>query len=201
MIFTREVLDRIVSGEVDLAFRNWRRPQVTSGALLRTAVGVLAVGEVEVVAEQDVTEEDAHRAGFGSRERLLAALKQGEGRRIHRIGLRYHGADPRVRLREEDELGAGELEEIAGRLSRIDARSSRGPWTTRMLTLIAENPAVRAADLALLVGRERLPFKADVRKLKELGLTESLETGYRLSPRGRAVLTHLAREDDRGNHS
>jgi hypothetical protein len=31
-------------------------------------------------------------------------------------------------------------------------------------------------------------FKADVRKLKELGLTESLEVGYRLSPRGRAVL-------------
>jgi len=27
-----------------------------------------------------------------------------------------------------------------------------------------------------------------VRKLKELGLTESLERGYRLSPRGRAVL-------------
>jgi ribosomal protein S19E (S16A) len=27
-----------------------------------------------------------------------------------------------------------------------------------------------------------------VRKLKELGLTESLEVGYRLSPRGRALL-------------
>ena len=29
-------------------------------------------------------------------------------------------------------------------------------------------------------------FKRDVRKLKELGLTESLPVGYRLSPRGRA---------------
>ena len=37
-------------------------------------------------------------------------------------------------------------------------------------------------------GRERHPFKTDVRKLKELGLTESLEVGYRLSPRGRALL-------------
>jgi ribosomal protein S19E (S16A) len=27
-----------------------------------------------------------------------------------------------------------------------------------------------------------------VRKLKELGLTESLDVGYRLSPRGRAFL-------------
>ena len=34
--------------------------------------------------------------------------------------------------------------------------------------------------------REIAPFKADVRKLKELGLTESLRIGYRLSPRGRA---------------
>ena len=31
-----------------------------------------------------------------------------------------------------------------------------------------------------------LPFKRNVRKLKELGLTESLEVGYRLSPRGEA---------------
>ena len=32
-------------------------------------------------------------------------------------------------------------------------------------------------------------FKRDVRKLKELGLTESLEIGYRLSPRGVAFMT------------
>jgi hypothetical protein len=50
---------------------------------------------------------------------------------------------------------------------------------------------VRAADLAASVGREKHPFKLDVRKLKELGLTESLEVGYRLSPRGRAVMEGL----------
>ena len=32
---------------------------------------------------------------------------------------------------------------------------------------------MRAADLAESFGRERLDFKRDVRKLKELGLTES----------------------------
>jgi Mn-dependent DtxR family transcriptional regulator len=47
---------------------------------------------------------------------------------------------------------------------------------------------VRAADLAKHLGRDRKSFKTDVRKLKELGLTESLEVGYRLSPRGRAWL-------------
>jgi hypothetical protein len=54
---------------------------------------------------------------------------------------------------------------------------------------------VRAADLAASVGREKHPFKVDVRKLKELGLTESLERGYRLSPRGRVLLERLGAAD------
>jgi hypothetical protein len=57
-----------------------------------------------------------------------------------------------------------------------------------VLRLIADRPGTRAADLAAELGREKLPFKAEVRKLKELGLTESLQVGYRLSPRGRAYL-------------
>ena len=55
-----------------------------------------------------------------------------------------------------------------------------------VLGLIADRPGTRAPDLAASLGRETARFKADVRKLKELGLTESLEVGYRLSPRGRA---------------
>ena len=61
-----------------------------------------------------------------------------------------------------------------------------------MLRTIHDQPEVRAADLAPQFGRERLSFKLDVRKLKELGLTESLPRGYRLSPRGRAALEWLA---------
>jgi hypothetical protein len=52
---------------------------------------------------------------------------------------------------------------------------------------------VRAEDLARSVGREKHAFKLDVRKLKELGLTESLRVGYRLSPRGAAVVSRLGR--------
>jgi DNA-binding IclR family transcriptional regulator len=77
------------------------------------------------------------------------------------------------------------------RLGRLDAASLHGAWTAAVLRLLAENEGVRAADLAEQLGRETLPFKRDVRKLKELGLTESLGTGYRLSPRGRALLDYL----------
>jgi hypothetical protein len=38
-----------------------------------------------------------------------------------------------------------------------------------------------------MAGLERLVFKARVRRLKALGLTISLGTGYRLSPRGEAL--------------
>lgn len=54
--------------------------------------------------------------------------------------------------------------------------------------MIRDHPAVRAADLCRLVGQERDRFKPDVRKLKNLGLTISLEIGYRLSPRGETYL-------------
>ena len=60
----------------------------------------------------------------------------------------------------------------------------------RALDAIAARPGVRAADLAQAFGRETQPFKLDVRKLKNLGLTISLQTGYRLSPRGEAYLRH-----------
>ena len=84
-----------------------------------------------------------------------------------------------------DAFTADEIADLDGRLARLDARR---PWTAQVLRLIAERPGVRAADLAAELGRERLEFKTDVRKLKALGLTESLEVGYRLSPRGRAYL-------------
>jgi hypothetical protein len=58
----------------------------------------------------------------------------------------------------------------------------------RTLEILQANPGVRAADLCGLVGLEKAAFKINVRKLKALGLTESLEVGYRLSPRGAALL-------------
>ena len=81
-----------------------------------------------------------------------------------------------------------ELAEIRARLDRLDAASPIGPWTRQTLAIIDRSPEVRAPDLAAELGRDTPSFKRDVRKLKELGLTESLDIGYRLSPRGEAVV-------------
>jgi len=62
------------------------------------------------------------------------------------------------------------------------------PWTSETLRLTDAHPGVVSTELAATVGCERAAFKLNVRKLKALGLTESLEVGYRLSPRGHVVL-------------
>ena len=184
MLFRQDDLRRIGEGEITLAFRRWKRPTVKAGGTLRTRAGVLAIESVEVIDAADVTDEDARRAGADSRE---AVLRDGARERpLYRIEFRLAGPDPRIALRERSEVTAEERTEIDGRLARLDATSRHGPWTRRVLGLIAERPGTRAPELAASLGRETAPFKADVRKLKELGLTESLPVGYRLSPRGRA---------------
>ena len=86
-----------------------------------------------------------------------------------------------------------EVAAIVARLERLDRASSYGAWTRQTLDLVDRNPERRAPDLAAKAGRETADFKKDVRKLKELGLTESLAIGYRLSPRGEAVVDRLRR--------
>lgn len=179
MLFKAPVLKAIAEGEIDLAFRRWRRPTVKAGGALTTSVGVLAIEAVDEVAPTAITEADARRAGFQTREALLGVLR-GEGP-LYRIAFRLAGADPRHQLRQD--LSEDGLDEVEAQLARLDRRR---PWTTETLDLIAANPGVRAPELAARLGRETLSFKADVRKLKALGLTISLETGYRLSPRGEA---------------
>jgi hypothetical protein len=188
VLFPLEVLTAIRQGRVDLAFRRWERARVRPGSRLRTSVGVLEVGRVEVVERAAVGKDEARRAGFASREDLLAMMDRRDAGDIHRIELRYAGPDPRVELRGRADLSRAEIDDVARRLERLDHGSRHGPWTRAVLELIAARPEVRAEELAHELGREKLPFKRDVRKLKELGLTESLSPGYRLSPRGRVVL-------------
>ena len=188
MLLRKDTLERIAAGEVTVAFRWWTRPTVKAGGFLQTAVGRLAIASVEPTTVAAVTVDDAKRAGFPSKAALLKAFPRKHGSRLHRVEFALAGPDPRIALRERAELGDEDREAIAKRLARMDRSSTHGPWTDATLRLIQSKPETRAGDLAAELGRERLPFKADVRKLKALGLTESLEVGYRLSPRGRAFV-------------
>ena len=194
MILSKRFRDGIVAGDVTLAFRRWKRPTVKAGTQMRTPSGIVVIDSVEVVEADAVSEEDARAAGFDSREAMFRVLNGGRrgGRKaegpIHRVELHYGGPDPRVALRERTRFTAEERAELDAVLARMDASSRTGPWTAAVLALIAERPETLAEELAASRGEERLPFKRRVRRLKELGLTESLEVGYRLSPRGRAYV-------------
>jgi hypothetical protein len=179
-------LRAIEAGQVSAAFRRWDRPRVLPGTRMRTTVGLIEVTSVKKVNPDTITEGQARKAGSSLAE-LHKFLSRKDGQ-VYRVGLKHAGADPRIALRADDGLSGTDLAVILGKLSNMDKRD---PWTRTFLALIEASPAVRAPDLASGLGWETLVFKRYVRKLKELGLTESLEVGYRLSPRGAKVLAAL----------
>jgi hypothetical protein len=177
----------IADGSVTLAFRRWDRSRMRPGSTQRTGAGVVRIDTVEEVDPATLTEDDARRAGVGDLAQLRRLLDRRDGAHVYRMTVSLAGEDPRVALRQQTELSDEDRRAIDARLDRWDA--ARGePWTREILRLIAERPAVRAPDLAASLGRETLPFKRDVRKLKELGLTVSLPVGYEISHRGKAYL-------------
>lgn len=189
MLFRQAILEGIARGEITLAFRRWQRPTVKAGTGLRTAAGVVRIGAVEPVDERDLTDADAKAAGFADRAALLADLRSDGDRTLYRIVLDGIEPDQRIALRSEAELSEADWHELATRFARWD--KTKPGYFPSILSAIGAHPGMPAVELALAAGVEKLKFKQDVRRLKELGLTESLEVGYRLSPRGEAVLGKL----------
>ena len=190
MLFEQRFWEPIARGEVTVTFRRWKRRQALAGRRYRTGGGIIEVDAIEIVDESDITDRDARAGLYPSAAALVADLRGTPDLDLYRI--RFHVVDepdPRSLLAEAGELSDADVAELDRRLGRLDGASRHGAWTEQTLELIARRPGVRAGDLADEVGRERLPFKADVRKLKNLGLTISLDVGYRLSPRGEAYLT------------
>lgn len=187
MLFKQAVLESIRRGEVKVAIRRWRRPTVRPGTHLHTPIGLLAIGQVEPITEAELSEALARRAGYaglGALRRELHSAGQ-----LYRITFRLAGADPRIALRQDTTID----DKLLAKLARLDTAARAGSWTERVLRLIAANPHKRAAELSAELGVEKKWLKLNVRKLKNLGLTESLGTGYRLSSRGRELLKRLGR--------
>jgi hypothetical protein len=177
----------IRDGRITLQFRTWKRPTVKAGGTLQSVVGLLAIDAVDPVDVDAITSAEAKAAGNDDLAELQAFLRSREGQAF-RVGVRYVGEDPRIALREDTALGDDDVAEIERRLARWDAASPVGPWTATTLDLIGQFPGRRAPELAEIAGMETERFKTNVRKLKGLGLTISLGTGYQISPRGEAFL-------------
>ncbi len=193
MLVPARVGPAIADGSVSVLFRRWRRPQVLAGRVYRTAAGRLLVERVDVVDPARLTAADARRAGASGPDEVRAQLRGDDSWPLYRLRVRLaDGPDPRSTLAADGRLDPDAVTALTRRLDRLDRASSHGPWTRQTLRMIEQQPAVRAPDLAASVGRPTQPFKIDVRKLKNLGLTTSLRIGYELSTRGRAYLDATA---------
>jgi hypothetical protein len=190
MLIKDEILERIKTGEITTLFRRWSRPGAKAGGTQMTQGGVIGIDSVDRVEPEDITELEAREAGFPTVADLLSHLSYRDDP-IYRIRVYFAGEDPRTALRENAELSDAELNDIIEKLNRLDKNSKRGDWTQKYLQLIHDHPATYSGVLAKIVGVDIFQFKPWVRKLKALGLTESLEVGYRLSPRGEKVLGEL----------
>lgn len=182
MLFRRAVLEGIKAGKISLAFRRWEKVGIRKGSEIHTVIGLVRITGVVAIDVAGITANEAKKAGYADIATLQQELAERDGD-CYRISLAYVGADPRVALRARDDVGVDDMAALA-RLS----------WARDHLTLIATHPARRAADLAVMAGLGTPPFKARIRRLKGLGLTESLETGYRLTPRGKAALKILKKQ-------
>lgn len=187
MLFRQQFLAGIKAGTITLAFRRWKRPTVRANGTLLTAVGQLQIGEITQIDITSITTADAKRAGFATRAELVDELNARDDGEVYRVALGALGPDPRIALRATT-LSADDAAKLTARLDKLDQASSTGPWTRQTLDLIRKHPGRRAGDLCEWLGLEKPPFKINVRKLKALGLTESLEVGYRLSPRAEAYV-------------
>ncbi|WP_037069684.1 hypothetical protein [Pseudonocardia acaciae] len=184
MLFEQSFWPGIADGSITLTFRRWKGPRAVAGRRHRVPGGMIEIDDVRQVDPESITDDDASRAGYRNAVALAADLRGEPDQPLFRVAFHHVGIDPRTELAAADRLTDEQVAELDKRLARLDAASRHGPWTAATLAAIASRPGVRAGDLAEGLGRERDPFKVDVRKLKNLGLTLSLEVGYRLSPRG-----------------
>jgi hypothetical protein len=193
ILFEKRFHQGILSGATTLTFRAWKTARVKPGQRYRChPIGVLEVDAVSMVTVAEIGDADAQLAGFASRLEILEyiAAKTGGGDQHTMVRVQFHhgGDGDRVELALESDIDEVTRKAIRAALARMDERPRTGPWTKKTLALIGKHPRLAASKLAAMLGRETKDFKADVVKLKKLGLTQSFEVGYEVSPRGLAYL-------------
>jgi hypothetical protein len=189
VLVNRATADGIADGSVTLVLRRWEAPRAKPGGTQRTPAGTIRIqGVTEYPESYRVTDQQARAAGYRDAGAAMDRLNRRPHGAVYAISVSYLAPDERPELAADDRVSADDVAAIAARLDRWDAASRGRPWTRQTLKLIAESEAVRAPDLAARMGFDVPWFKRNVRKLKGLGLTISLDVGYRLSPRGKAFL-------------
>jgi hypothetical protein len=197
VLFTATAHPGLADGSITRTYRHWKRPQVKVEGRYRVGPVVLVVDALALVTVADITDAGARQSGFASAAEQIGYLRKASPHlaatdAVWQIDFHAEPPGDAPPLHDDADLTDDDVAHIRERLDRLDQSSSHGPWTRQTLAAIAEHPATVSSTLAEQLGRDRAELKVDIRKLKRLGLTISLERGYRISPRGRAVLDRLA---------
>jgi hypothetical protein len=189
-LFNARDHERVVRGDLTVTWRLWKYAHVKAGRVYPTGFGGgHAIDDVREVRVTDITDADAQEAGLADAATVVELARAHTGAQVSDDTIMY-----RVQFHYVSELPAKPalpLEEISRRLQRLDQNSRWGAWTEPALRIIEENPGVVSTVLAAEIGQPRAEFKTNVRKLKALGLTISLEVGYELSELGQTYLDSL----------
>jgi hypothetical protein len=187
VLLNRDTADGIANGTITLVLRRWDAPRAKPGGTQRTVAGTVRIDDVaEYPGGYRVTAAQARAAGYPDAKTAQKELDRRPAKHTYLIAVSYLAPDERPELAADDRLTGADVDAITARLDRWDAATA--PWTRRYLEMIGAHEAVRAPDLAAREGLDVPRFKRRVRQLKGLGLTISLDVGYRLSPRGREYL-------------
>jgi hypothetical protein len=68
--FSRELRADVLSGDITVTFRLWRRPQVKPGGRYRVGTGLIEVDAIELVPFAAIDESDLRRSGEADLEAL-----------------------------------------------------------------------------------------------------------------------------------
>ncbi len=190
MLFKTKFHEGIRNGSITLTFRAWKSARAKVGKQYRFGPeeGV-EVGAVDEVAISAIDDEEARRSGFASASELRTFLMKHSSEAVTPESTLFRVSFHYVKISDEVPQAELSLAEIQRKLAKMDRLSKHGPWTKQTLEIIAQNPRMAASKLAPLLGRETRPFKADVRKLKKLGLTVSFEVGYELTQLDKALFS------------
>ncbi len=188
--FIKRNQQRIVAGEITVLFYLWKYAHMKPGNSYALGFGYIEVEDVQAMPAALVSDEDVRLAGCRDASQDWQAPGDHSNTLVqpdtllHRVQFHYVGRRARAGAATERPDAAA----IAKRLERMDGLAAEGPWTQATLRLIEAAPHAPARLLAAELELPLLQFKAKVRQLKALGLTESFEVGYELTTLGRGLL-------------
>lgn len=98
MEFSRELRDGVMSGDITVSFRLWRRAQVREGGRYPVGPALIEVDSVELVPFASITEADIRLSGEKDRESLRQRAAHAgpiaDDTLVYRV--EFHLADPRT---------------------------------------------------------------------------------------------------------